>query len=281
MPSTAPPEIFQALRDGDGPPAGLDGRGTRAFERLDLFFTHGLGYAQEMGHRPQTLYGIADSPVGLAAWFLDHDQLELPDDRPRVRRRAGRPDARRLLDNITIAWLTNTAFRGRGSIGRRSREPRRSASRRTTSFFEPIGRKVPVAVSVFPDELYPVPESWAERTYPKLIHYNRLPKGGHFAAWEQPEFLVAGAARRLPVAALSPTAGGVERRRLHPRSSALLKATDRTRRRPHGRHDHVQFDLTPPSDVQRHELETDLTEQERHVAPRAWDGSALLRRVPR
>lgn len=192
MPSTAPPEIFDALRAGEGPPPDLTSEERRAFDRLDLFFTHGLAYAQQMGHRPQTLYGIADSPVGLAAWFLDHDQESY-----RMIARAfdgakeglSRDD---VLDNIMIAWLTNTGISGARLYWEAL--PRTSAGfgieRNNVHFFEPIGPKVPIAVTQFPDELYPVPQSWAERTYPKLIHFNRAPKGGHFAAFEQPKTLV-------------------------------------------------------------------------------------------
>ena len=192
MPSTAPPEIFQALRDGNGPPANLTPEELRAFERLELFFTHGLAYAQQMGHRPQTLYGIADSPIGLAAWFLDHDQESY---RMIARAFDGQPEGLSrddVLDNITIAWLTNTAISGARLYWEAL--PRTSSGfgieKNDVHFFEPIGPTVPIGVSQFPDELYPVPESWAKRTYPKLIHYNRLPKGGHFAAFEQPEYLV-------------------------------------------------------------------------------------------
>ncbi|HYI41801.1 MAG TPA: alpha/beta fold hydrolase [Allosphingosinicella sp.] len=194
MPSTAPPEVFEALRSGEGPPAGLTAEERRAFERLEFFFTHGLAYAQQMGQRPQTLYGIADSPVGLAAWFLDHDQLSY-----RMIARAFDGESEGLsrddvLDNVTITWLTNTAV----SAARLYWEalPRNSSGfgieRNNVRFFEPIGPRVPVAVSAFPSELYPVPRSWAERTYKQqLIHYNQLPEGGHFAAFEQPDHLVA------------------------------------------------------------------------------------------
>lgn len=191
MPSTAPPEVFEALRAGE-PPAGLTVEERRAYERLDLFFTHGIAYAQQMGHRPQTLYGIADSPVGLAAWFLDHDQESY---RMIARTFDGEPEGLTrddVLDNITITWLTNTAISGARLYWEAL--PRTSSGygieRNNVHFFEPIGPKVPIAVSQFPDELYPVPQSWAERTYSKLIHFNRLPKGGHFAAFEQPEYLV-------------------------------------------------------------------------------------------
>ena len=192
MPSTVPPEIYEALRKGEGPPADLSDDERRAFERLELFFSHGLAYAQEMGKRPQTLYGIADSPVGLAAWFLDHDILSYE---MIARTFDGEPEGLSrddVLDNITVIWLTNTAISGARLYWEAL--PRTSAGfgieRNNVHFFEPIGVSVPIAVSQFPDELYPVPRSWAERTYPKLIHYNQLPKGGHFAAFEQPEYLV-------------------------------------------------------------------------------------------
>ena len=175
MPSALPAEISQALASHT-PPPGLSADERRAFERLDFFFTHGLSYAQQMANHPQTLYGIADSPVGLAAWFLDHDFLSY-----QMIARAfdgqheglSRDD---VLDNITLAWLTNTAI----SSSRLYRENK-------LPFFAPMGVTVPVAVSVFPDELYPAPRSWVERAYPKLIHYNKVAKGGHFAAFEQPK----------------------------------------------------------------------------------------------
>ncbi len=192
MPSTVPPEIYQALRAGEGPPPGLTADERRAFERLDLFFTHGLAYAQQMGQRPQTLYGIADSPIGLAAWFLDHD---ISSYEMIARTFDGEPEGLSrddVLDNITITWLTNTAISGARLYWEAL--PRTSSGfgieRNNVHFFEPFGVSVPIAVNQFPDELYPVPRSWAERAYPKLIHYNQLPKGGHFAAFEQPEYLV-------------------------------------------------------------------------------------------
>jgi len=192
MPSTVPPEIYQALRDGKGPPADLSDDERRAFERLDTFFTHGLAYANQMGHRPQTLYGIADSPIGLAAYFLDHDILSY---QMIARAFDGEPEGMSrddVLDNITITWLTNTAISGARLYWEAM--PRTSSGfgieRNNVHFFEPFGVQVPTAVSQFPDELYPVPRSWAERVYPKLIHYGQQPKGGHFAAFEQPEYLV-------------------------------------------------------------------------------------------
>jgi pimeloyl-ACP methyl ester carboxylesterase len=131
-----------------------------------------------MGSRPQTLYGIADSPVGLAAWFLDHDKLSYELIARVFDGQAEGLTRDDILDNITLAWLTNTAI---------------SSSRlyweNKLPFFSPMGVDIPVAVSAFPDDLYQAPQSWVERAYPKLIHYNKLDKGGHFAAWEQPKML--------------------------------------------------------------------------------------------
>jgi len=135
-----------------------------------------VAYAQEMGNRPQTLYAIADSPVGLAAWMLDHDASS---QALFARVFNGQPEGLTrddVLDNVTLYWLTNTAV----SSARLYWESK-------LAFFAPKGVAIPVAVSAFPDELYQAPRSWTERAYPKLIHYNRLPKGGHFAAWEQPQ----------------------------------------------------------------------------------------------
>jgi pimeloyl-ACP methyl ester carboxylesterase len=179
MPSTVPPEIFAAL-PSHTPPAGLSADESWAFERLDLFFSKGLAYAQQMGSRPQTLYGIADSPIGLAAWFLDHD---ISSYQMIARVFDGQTEGLTrddVLDNITITWLTNTAISGA-----------RLYWENKTAFFAPIGVKIPIAVSAFPDELYQVPRSWAEQAYPNLIHYNRLDAGGHFAAFEQPTLLTA------------------------------------------------------------------------------------------
>jgi pimeloyl-ACP methyl ester carboxylesterase len=174
MPSAVPAEIWQALPTHT-PPPGLSADEKYAFERLDFFFSHGLAYAQQMGARPQTLYGIEDSPVGLAAWFLDHDlkSYELI-----ARTFDGKSEGLTrddVLDNISITWLTKTAVSGA-----------RLYWENKLPFFVPMGVRIPIAVSAFPDELYQVPQSWAQRAYPNLIHYNRLDKGGHFAAWEQP-----------------------------------------------------------------------------------------------
>ncbi|HVQ12002.1 MAG TPA: epoxide hydrolase [Vicinamibacterales bacterium] len=177
LPSALPPEILAAL-PSHVPPAGLGPDEQRAFERLDFFFVHGLSYALQMANHPQTLYGIADSPIGLAAWFLEHDLLSYQ----MIRRSfEGKPEGLTrddVLDNITLTWLTNTGISG-ARLYRENKLP----------FFVPMGVTLPVSVSAFPDELYQCPKSWAERAYPNLIHYNKLPKGGHFAAWEQPQFM--------------------------------------------------------------------------------------------
>jgi hypothetical protein len=149
-----------------------------AYDQLDLFYKNGLGYAQEMSHRPQTLYGVDDSPVGLAAWMLDHDarSYELMARVFAGRKEGLTPDD--ILDNVTLYWLTNTGV----SSARLYWESK-------LAFFAPKGIAIPVAVSAFPDELYQAPRSWTERAYPKLVYYNKPAKGGHFAAWEQPELL--------------------------------------------------------------------------------------------
>jgi pimeloyl-ACP methyl ester carboxylesterase len=175
MPATLPAEISEALQFGKPAPAGLSAEEQGAWDQLDFFYKHGLAYAQEMGNRPQTLYAIADSPVGLAAWMLDHDarSYELI-----ARVFAGQSEGLTrddILDNVTLYWLTNTAI----SAARLYWESK-------LAFFAPKGVALPVAVSVFPDELYAAPRSWTEKAYPNLIYYNRLPKGGHFAAWERP-----------------------------------------------------------------------------------------------
>ncbi len=180
MPSAVPPEIFQALQGGGAEPAGLSADETRAFEQLDFFFKHGLSYAQEMTSRPQTLYAMEDSPAGLAAWMLDHDARSYALIARVFDGQAEGLTRDDVLDNITLYWLTATAV----SSARLYWENK-------LAFFAPQGVTIPVAVSAFPDELYQVPRSWAERAFPRLIYYNRLPKGGHFAAWEQPELFTA------------------------------------------------------------------------------------------
>jgi pimeloyl-ACP methyl ester carboxylesterase len=178
MPATVPDDVAKALQVAGPPPVGLSPDEKRAYEELESFYKHGLGYAIEMANRPQTLYGIADSPVGLAAWMLDHDAKS---EALIARAFDGHPGGITqddVLDNVTLYWLTNTGV----SSARLYWESK-------LAFFAPKGVSVPVGVSVFPDELYEAPRTWAERAYPELIHYNRLDKGGHFAAWEQPALL--------------------------------------------------------------------------------------------
>jgi pimeloyl-ACP methyl ester carboxylesterase len=179
MPGIFPADIDAMAFSGAPAPAGLSADEKVAYERLQFVYQKGIAYGYQMGLRPQTLYGIADSPIGLAAYFLDHDarSYELI-----ARVFDGQSEGLTrddVLDNITIAWLTNTGISG----------ARLYWEYFGKGYFNAKGVSIPVAVSVFPDELYPAPRSWAEKAYPKLIHYNRLPKGGHFAAWEQPQFL--------------------------------------------------------------------------------------------
>src|SRR5436190_7089909 len=184
MAATVPADVAKALAAGGPPPAGLSPEEKHAWDQLDDFYKNGVGYAIEMNNRPQTLYGLVDSPVGLAAWMLDHDirSYELI-----ARVFDGKTEGLTrddILDNVTLYWLTNTAISS-------ARLYWDTAQVSTGGFFDPRGIKIPVAVSAFPDEIYAAPRSWAERAYPKLIHYNRLDKGGHFAAWEQPAAFTA------------------------------------------------------------------------------------------
>src|SRR5690349_7129861 len=180
MPGIFPADIDAAALSGAQAPSGLSADEKIAYERLQFVYQKGIAYGYQMGLRPQTLYGIADSPVGLAAYFLDHDARSY-DLISRVFQGQTEGLTRDdILDNITITWLTNTALSGArlywenwGKFG----------------YFNAKGVSIPVAVSVFPDELYPAPRSWTEKAFPKLIHYNKLDKGGHFAAWEQPKLL--------------------------------------------------------------------------------------------
>jgi pimeloyl-ACP methyl ester carboxylesterase len=177
MAGVFPDDINNAAFSGAPAPSGLSADEKLAYERLQLVYQKGIGYGYQLGLHPQTMYGIVDSPVGLAAYFLDHDarSYELF-----ARVFAGQSEGLTrddILDNITITWLTNTALSG----------ARLYWEYWGKGYFNAKGVSIPVAVSVFPDELYPAPRSWAERAYPKLIHYNKLDKGGHFAAWEQPQ----------------------------------------------------------------------------------------------
>ncbi|GEC08746.1 hydrolase [Streptomyces spinoverrucosus] len=181
MPKVVPPAIELAIVAGNPLPSDVvlaNDEEKAAVEQLDFVYRH-VYYAYMMGSRPQSLTAFADSPVGLAAFMLDHDRDSLAlISRAFAGQKEGltRDD---VLDNITLFWLTNTAI----SAARLYAENKRP-------FFGAVGVTLPVAVSVFPDELYQAPKTWAEQAYPNLIHYNRLPKGGHFAAWEQPELFV-------------------------------------------------------------------------------------------
>jgi pimeloyl-ACP methyl ester carboxylesterase len=181
MPNVIPVDIDKAAFSGAPAPAGLSADEKEAYERLSFVYAKGIGYGFQMGLRPQTLYGIADSPVGLAAYFLDHDARSYELITRVFNGQSEGLTRDDILDNVTITWLTNTGVSG----GRLYWE------NWGASFFavKGVNAAIPVAVSVFPDELYPAPRSWAERAYPKLIYYKKHDKGGHFAAWEQPQLL--------------------------------------------------------------------------------------------
>src|SRR5256714_1272361 len=176
MPGTVPADVSKALASGGPAPSGLSADESRAWEQLKFFLTKGIGYATEMGLRPQTLYGLADSPVALAAWMLDHDARSYEDI---ARAFEGNPVGNltrdEVLDNITLTWVTNTGV----SSGRLYWENK-------LGFFDVKGASVPAAVSVFPRELYQAPRSWTEQAYPNLIYFNEVGKGNHFAAWQEP-----------------------------------------------------------------------------------------------
>ncbi|MDA9509146.1 multidrug MFS transporter [Bradyrhizobium sp. CCBAU 11386] len=180
MPAAVPDDIAKALQPGGSPPANLPADERTAYDQLDDFYKRGLGYAIEMSNRPQTLYGLVDSPAGLASWMLDHDARSAAMIARVFDGKAEGLSRDDVIDNIALYWLTNTAV----SSARLYWENK-------LVFFEPKHIKIPVAVSVFPDEIYAAPRSWAEKAYPKLMHYNRLDKGGHFAAWEQPALFSA------------------------------------------------------------------------------------------
>jgi pimeloyl-ACP methyl ester carboxylesterase len=176
MPGVVPADIDKLALAGAPVPANLSPEEKSAYDRLVAVYTKGIGYAFQMGLRPQALYGVADSPVGIAGYFMDHDERSLA---MISRSFDGQPEGLTrddFLDNVTLTWLTDTAISG-ARLYWENKFP----------FFGVKGVSIPVAVSVFPDELYPAPRSWCERAYPKLVHYNRLEKGGHFAAWEQPK----------------------------------------------------------------------------------------------
>jgi pimeloyl-ACP methyl ester carboxylesterase len=176
MPGTVPPDVAATLA-GDAAPSGLSAEEGRAWERLNFLYTKGIGYATEMALHPQTLYGLADSPVALAAWMIDHDLFSYEDI---ARAFDGNPvdnlTQDEVLDNITLTWLTNTGV----SSGRLYWE-------NTLGFFDVKGVRVPAAVSVFPRELYQAPRSWTEQAYPHLIYFHEVDRGNHFAAWQEPD----------------------------------------------------------------------------------------------
>ncbi len=179
MAGAIPPEVDAAAFVGAAPPPGLDEEEKRSFDHVSFFYKFGLGYALEMGNRPQTLYGIEDSPVALAAWIIDHD-IWTYRQIARVFDGAAEGLTRDdILDNITHYWLTQTGV----SSARLYWENK-------FRFFAPKGVAIPVVVSAFPEEICPIPRKWAEKAYPKLVYYQSHPKGAHFAAWEQPQALV-------------------------------------------------------------------------------------------
>jgi pimeloyl-ACP methyl ester carboxylesterase len=176
QPGAVPADVAEAVQSGGPAPSGLSDEERDRYEQLKDFYATDVAYALEMGTRPQTLYGIADSPVGLASWLLDHDMVSYElISRVFVDKAEEGLTRDDILDNITHYWLTNTGV----SSGRIYWENK-------LGFFDPKGVSIPVAVSIFPDEIDAVPRSWAEQAYPNLIHYNKVDKGGHFAAWEQP-----------------------------------------------------------------------------------------------
>jgi pimeloyl-ACP methyl ester carboxylesterase len=176
MPGAVPVDIDKAAASGAPAPSNLSAEEKLAYERLLFVYGKGVAYGYQMGLRPQTLYGIADSPIGLAAYFLDHDAWSYALISRAFEGAAEGLTRDDVLDNITITWLTNTAISGA-----------RLYWENKFSYFSVKGVSIPVAVSAFPDEIDLCPRSWAERAYPNLIHYNKLAKGGHFAAWEQPQ----------------------------------------------------------------------------------------------
>jgi hypothetical protein len=183
MPGVIPPEVAQAIRfvTGAPAPAGLSAAEEHCWEQVNFLYTKGVGYAVQMATQPQTLYGIADSPVGLAAWMINHDAASYQDIADAF---AGHPVGNltrdEVLDNITFYWLTNTAI-----------SSARLYWENTFDFFGVKGVSIPAAVTVFPKEIYQAPRSWAERAYANLIYFNKVDRGCHFAAWQEPALFAA------------------------------------------------------------------------------------------
>lgn len=178
MPGAVPPEISRLVSSGAPAPDGLDDAETRAYEDLKFLYTKGIGYATQMSLHPQTLYGLADSPAALAAWMIDHD-LKSYEDIARAFVEGDPVDnltRDEVLDNITLTWITNTGI-----------SSARLYWENVLGFFDVKGVTVPVAVSVFPKELYQAPRKWVEAAYPNLIYFNEVDRGNHFAAWQEPD----------------------------------------------------------------------------------------------
>jgi pimeloyl-ACP methyl ester carboxylesterase len=175
MPGTVPADILAAAKSGAKSPVALSGDELQAFEQLSYFYAKELGYAVEMANRPQTLYGLSDSPIALAAWMLDHDKDSYEMISPAFFGRPGGLSRDDVLDNVTLYWLTNTGI-----------PSARLYWENKLDFFDVKGVTVPVGVSAFRYELYQAPRSWSEKAY-KLVYYKKHDVGGHFAAWEQPQ----------------------------------------------------------------------------------------------
>jgi len=186
MPGVVPPDVSTALAQnvlgaGDPPPSGLSAEESSTYQQLNDFFTKGVGYGIEMGTQPQTLYGIADSPIGLASWMINHDENSYKDiAKAFMGQPVGNLTRDEVLDNITFYWLTNTGV-----------SSARLYWENTVGFFDAKNVSIPAAVSVFPNEIYKAPRSWAERAYPNLIYFNEVDRGNHFAAWQEPALFAA------------------------------------------------------------------------------------------
>jgi pimeloyl-ACP methyl ester carboxylesterase len=173
LPATVPSDVATVLAAGGPAPAGLSDKERAAFDSLNTFFKKYRAYGVMMGTRPQTIgYALADSPIGLAAWIFDYNNGE-------PARRLHRDD---VLDDITLYWLTNTATSAARIYWETAGQSVVLATAQKTSEIS-----LPVAISVFPEEVYRAPETWARRAYRNLIYFNEVDKGGHFAAWEQPD----------------------------------------------------------------------------------------------